>query len=144
MRKVSTQMSAPDIRASRLLFPISLKNKNSSGGEAARLLAKSKSGIYCGNRCKKNKKLAWLRQFGNDTARPIKSRPRDGKLPLCTSTWPRLCSLTSPNARKQRRPRRSSPAPLWFIDMKRGGQAPIIHEEPVQRQLGSVVRAGLH
>lgn len=34
------------------------------------------------------------------------------------------------------------PRLLWFIDMKRGGQAPIIHEEPVQRQLGSVVRAG--
>lgn len=34
------------------------------------------------------------------------------------------------------------PCLLWFIDMKRGGQAPIIHEEPVQRQLGSVVRAG--
>lgn len=34
------------------------------------------------------------------------------------------------------------PCLRWFIDMNRGGQAPIIHEEPVQRQLGSVVRAG--
>lgn len=65
------------------------------------------------------------------------------KLPLLTSTG-RICVPSHLKTQESSRGRAAPPllCLLWFIDMNRGGQAPIIHEEPVQRQLGSVVRAG--